>query len=178
MSLSFRPEYYCATFDCLSAAFLSSIGVKGVVLDIDNTLEPYENPLPGDRVTRWLDSLAQFGIKTAIVSNNNKERVELFNSELKMPAYYKAAKPFKKNVLRALADMSVSKDEAILIGDQVFTDVWAAHNSGLRAALVPPIKDKTDPFTKFKRLLERPFLKNVKMQTSVLYPEKSGGDFN
>jgi predicted HAD superfamily phosphohydrolase YqeG len=44
------------------------------------------------------------------------------------------------------------------MGDQVFTDVWAAHNAGIKAILVPPIKDKTDPFTKFKRLLEKPFL--------------------
>jgi predicted HAD superfamily phosphohydrolase YqeG len=89
-----------------------------------------------------------------------------------MPAYYKAAKPFKKNVLRALSDMGVKREEAILIGDQVFTDVWAAHNSGIRAALVPPIKDKTDPLTKFKRLLERPILKNMNMQATVLYPDK------
>lgn len=172
MSLSFKPEYYCRSFDCLSAEFLLSIGIKGVVLDIDNTLEPYENPMPGEKVVAWLDSLYRIGIKTAIVSNNNKGRVELFNSKLSMPAYYKAAKPFKKNVLRALSDMGVKREEAILIGDQVFTDVWAAHNSGIRAALVPPIKDKTDPLTKFKRLLERPILKNMNMQATVLYPDK------
>ena len=45
------------------------------------------------------------------------------------------------------------------MGDQIFTDVLAARLAGVRAALVPPIKDKTDLFTKFKRLLEKPILK-------------------
>ena len=76
-----------------------------------------------------------------------------------MPAYYKAKKPFSKNLKRALSDLSVEKNEAIFIGDQIFTDVLAARFFGIRAILVPPIKDKTDPFTRFKRLLERPILK-------------------
>ena len=99
------------------------------------------------------------GIKTAIVSNNNKERVELFNSKLSMPAYYKAGKPFKKNVIKAMEDIGVCKENAIFIGDQILTDVWAAHNAGIRAILVSPIKDKTDLLTKFKRILEIPLKK-------------------
>ena len=47
----------------------------------------------------------------------------------------------------------------ILMGDQVFTDVWAARNAGIKAALVPPINDKKDILTKFKRLLEKPVLR-------------------
>ena len=162
MFKKFTPEYYFETFDCACAEFLLSIGIKGVILDIDNTLEPYENPVPGERVLCWLDSLDKAGIKTAIVSNNGRERVELFNKELRMPAYYKAAKPFKKNILRALSDIGVSTDNAIMLGDQVFTDVLAAHNAGIRAILVPPIRDKQDILTRFKRLLERTIIKKLK----------------
>ena len=46
-----------------------------------------------------------------------------------------------------------------MMGDQILTDVWAARNAGIRAILVPPIKDKRDPFTRFKRLLEKPIMK-------------------
>ena len=162
MALKFVPEYYFKTFNEASADFLTSIGVKGIVLDVDNTLEPYENPLPGDHVKQWLTELKEQGISAAIVSNNGGERINLFNSELGLPAYYKAKKPFKKNVLNAMKDMGTDKSNTILMGDQVFTDVWAAHNTGIRAILVPPIKDKTDVFTKFKRLLEKPILKKYK----------------
>ncbi len=157
--MSLVPDYRFTVFTEASAEFLSSIGVKGIVLDIDNTLEPYEHPDPGEHVVRWLGELKALGIAAAIVSNNGVERVERFNKELGLPAYFKAKKPFKKNVLRALSDMGVSKDEAILMGDQVFTDVWAARSAGIRAILVPPINDKRDVFTRFKRLLEKPILK-------------------
>ena len=159
MKFTFVPEYYFDTFDKASAEFLLSIGVKGIVLDVDNTLEPYENPTPGDHVVAWLESLRENGISAAIVSNNGGERINLFNKDLGLPAYYKAKKPFKKNVLNAMADMGTDKSNTILMGDQVFTDVWAAHNAKIRAILVPPIKDKRDIFTRFKRLLERPVLK-------------------
>lgn len=159
MKFTFVPEYRFETFDMASAEFLSSRGIKGIILDIDNTLEPYEHPLPGEHVIEWLRSLSESGIKAAIVSNNGKERVDLFNKDLGLPAYYKAKKPFKKNLLRAMGDMGTQPEETALMGDQVFTDVWAAHNAKIAAILVPPINDKRDLFTKFKRLLERPVIK-------------------
>ena len=160
--LKLTPDYYFDKFSDASVDFLLSIGVKGVLMDVDNTLEPYENPTPGENVKAWINALRSAGIGCAIVSNNNGERIRLFNSELSLPAYYRAKKPFSKNLKRALSDLSVEKGEAIFIGDQIFTDVLAARFYGIRAILVPPIKDKTDPFTRFKRLLERPILKRYK----------------
>lgn len=159
MKFTFVPDYRFNIFSEATAEFLSSIGIKGIILDIDNTLEPYENAIPGEHVLAWFDSLKSCGIKAAFVSNNNKARVELFNKELQFPAYYKAKKPFKKNLYRAMSDMGTDTSNTILMGDQVFTDVWAAHNAKIRAILVPPIKDKTDIFTKFKRLLEKGVIK-------------------
>ena len=153
------PEYRFDTFDMASAEFLTSIGVKGIILDIDNTLEPYEHPTPGEHVVAWLESLHAAGIRTAIVSNNNRERVELFNKELSMPAYAKAGKPFKKYLLRAMVEIGTEKENTIFIGDQILTDVWAAHNAGIRAILVPPINDKKDALTRLKRVVEKSILK-------------------
>ena len=167
MKFTFVPEYRFDTFDMADAEFLRSIGVRGIILDIDNTLEPYENATPGEHVTAWLKSLSDNGIRAAIVSNNGKERVELFNKQLSLPAYYKAKKPFKKNLLRAMADINTLPEETALMGDQVFTDVWAAHNAKIRAILVPPIKDKRDAFTRFKRLLEKPVIKKYEKRKNL-----------
>ena len=167
MKFTFVPEYRFETFDLASAEFLLEIGVKGIILDIDNTLEPYENSDPGEHVVSWLESLKRCGIKAAIVSNNGRERVERFNKNLSLPAYYKAKKPFKRNLLRAMQDMNTDTSSTVLMGDQVFTDVWAAHNAGIRAILVPPINDKRDIFTKFKRLLEKPILKKYERKNRV-----------
>ena len=159
MSLNFVPDYRFETFLGASAVFLRSIGVRGLVLDVDNTLEPYENPLPGEHVKQWINELREAGISCAIVSNNHGDRIELFNSELGLPCFCNAKKPFAKSVRLALAEIGVDVSEAAMMGDQVFTDVWAAHNAGIRAILVPPINDKRDILTRFKRLCERPILR-------------------
>ena len=57
MGFSLVPDYLFDTFDSVSAEFLVSIGVRGVLLDIDNTLEPYENPVPGEHVISWFSAL-------------------------------------------------------------------------------------------------------------------------
>ena len=162
MKFTLVPEFKFEKFNDITPEFLSSLGIKGVLLDIDNTLEPYEHALPGEHVLTWLKSLSDSGISTAIVSNNNRERVETFNKDIGMPAYAKAAKPFKKNLLSAMSDIGTTPQNTAFIGDQILTDVWAAHNAGIIAILVPPINDKRDIFTRFKRLLERPILRKYK----------------
>ena len=162
MRFTLVPDYYFETFDKADAKFLSSIGIKAILLDVDNTLEPYENPIPTEKVTGWFESLKKEGISAAIVSNNNRERIELFNKDLGLIAFYKAKKPFKKRLNTAMNNLGVTPEETIFMGDQIFTDVWAARNAKIRAILVPPIKDKTDIFTKFKRLLEKPILKRYR----------------
>lgn len=159
MSLNFIPDYYFADFLKADVEFLVSIGVKGIVLDVDNTLEPYEHSLPGEHVIKWVESLKSNGISLSIVSNNNSERIDRFNKDLGLFAISKAKKPFKKNVLRAIESMGTDIINTVLMGDQIFTDIWAAHNAGIRGILVPPINDRKDLLTRIKRKLEKPFMR-------------------
>ena len=156
MKFTLVPEYKFETFDMVTAEFLLSIGVRGVLLDVDNTLEPYEHPTPGEHVLAWLASLNAAGIKTAIISNNGPERVELFNKEIGMPAYPKAGKPFARKLKLAMRELGTDTTNTIFLGDQILTDVWAAHNAGIRAILVPPINDRRDLLTRAKRIIEIP----------------------
>lgn len=155
----FAPDYYFETYQGASVEFLRSQGIRALVLDIDNTLEPYENPVPGEAVRAWFLALSDAGISAAFVSNNGRERVELFNESLGFIAYYKSKKPFAGKIKRVMKQLGVKKEETLFMGDQIFTDVLAARFAGIRAALVPPIKDKTDALTRFKRWLERPIMK-------------------
>ena len=159
MKLSLVPDFRFEKFSDASLDFLMDLGVKGVILDIDNTLEPYENPMPSSKVKEWLHALNENGIRTAFVSNNNKERVSIFNKELNMPAFPKAKKPFPKKLKKAMMMIGSDKTNTVIMGDQVFTDVLAGRMAGIRTILVPPIKDKRDLLTRFKRLLEKPILK-------------------
>ena len=153
------PDRHFATYRDVTPALLAADGVRALLLDIDNTLAPYEVAEPDDALRAWFDALAEAGIRVALVSNNHRERVELFNRTLALPAYPDAHKPLRRTVRMALDELGVLPSEAAFMGDQLFTDVLAGKNLGMRAYTVPPIRDKRDPFTRFKRLLERPFMR-------------------
>ena len=151
------PDRCFATYRDLTPAILKEDGIRAILLDIDNTLAPYEQPEPDEAIRAWLTALAAAGIGVAFVSNNNEARVSLFNRTLGLPAYPHAKKPLRSGVSKALAALGADPAETALMGDQIFTDVGAARASHLsRAYTVPPIRDKRDLFTRFKRLCERP----------------------
>ena len=160
MKKLFSPDYILKSYSELTPEFLSSLGFDALVLDIDNTLLPYEIALPTDELLSWFRTMDDAKIKIAFVSNNNKQRVELFNSSIQYTAFYKSKKPLLKTMKKALAVMGASPEKTALMGDQIFTDVFAGKRMGFVTFLVPPIKDKTDAFTRAKRFFEKPIIKN------------------
>ncbi len=155
----FTPTYMFGSYREVTPEFLLSIGVRALLIDIDNTLAPYEQPDPDDHIRSWFDALHQNGIKTALVSNNHAPRVERFNAELGLDAYPDSGKPKKKTLLLAMERLGVAKSETAVLGDQLLTDAYAGKHIGLPAIIVPPIKDKTNAFFRFKRWCERPFIR-------------------
>ncbi len=168
MALSLKPDYMFRTFDEITPDFLASLGICAILADIDNTLAPYEQPEPDERIRAWIGSLAEAGIGIAFVSNNGRERVELFNRSLGVPAYWKSGKPFKKNLIKAMEALGGTRETTVMLGDQLLTDALAGHNLGVKAVLiVPPIKDKTSAFFRFKRLLEKPTVRRFKKKHGI-----------
>ena len=153
------PEYVFDTFDKVTPKFLSSIGISALLIDIDNTLAPYEQDEPDEKIIRWFDELKANGIKAALISNNHPPRVELFNKKLGLIAYADSQKPKSGTLLRAMKEMGSTPENTAGLGDQLLTDTLAAHNLDMISIIVPPIKDKTTLFFKSKRLIEKPFMR-------------------
>ena len=155
----FYPDYYFDDIYQAPAELFLENGIKGIIFDIDNTLAPYEMEKPDEKLTKYLYSLTDAGIKIAFVSNNHKERVEAFNI-FGCYGAYDAAKPACGAIKRAMKEMGTDKNTTALCGDQIFTDVFAGKRLGLFCVLVKPIKDKTTLFFRTKRFLEKPILKS------------------
>ena len=153
------PTYMFGHYWEVTPAFLREHGIRALLIDIDNTLAPYEQPLPDERIHGWFKELHENGIKAALVSNNHPPRVEEFNRSLGLPAYADSGKPGKKTLLIAMEALGVSFSETAMMGDQLLTDSYAGRHIGLPSIIVPPIKDKTNLFFRFKRLCERPFIR-------------------
>lgn len=143
---------------------LKEAGIKGVIFDIDNTLVPYDVAEPTKKVLDLFKMLQDMGFKITLVSNNTEDRVIKFNKQLKVFALHKAQKPLRKNFTRALALMGCKESEAIIVGDQIFTDIYGGNRAGLQTYLVSPISDKDEWQVKLKRHLEKYVLKKYKKQ--------------
>ena len=170
--MSLIPDKIFGSFDEVTVDFLKENGISALILDVDNTLIPYEEDVPRPAVLRWLRALADADIKVSFVTNNHKVRLERFNESLKLPAFANSFKPFLKNMRAAMRAMGSNKTNTANLGDQIFTDTWAGKRLGIRTFLVPPIKDKRDPFTRFKRLLEKPLLRAYHKKTDKKVIEK------
>ena len=151
----FYPDLYVKTVYDIDLFNLKEKGIKAFIFDIDNTLVTYDDPVPTELVMEYFKKLKEMGFKVYLVSNNNLERVKLFAEYAKLPYFARALKPRKKYLKIALTDMDVKPEETALVGDQLFTDVWAGTRMNMYAILVDPISDKEDSFVHFKRKIEK-----------------------
>ncbi len=160
--LSLVPDYVFDTYRDVSPEFLTSLGIKALLIDIDNTLAPYEQELPDENIIKWFEGLKAAGICSALISNNHPPRVKLFNSLLGLHAYADSGKPGGKALIQAMKDMDVDISVTAGLGDQLLTDTLAVHRLGMISIIVPPINDKRTLFFRFKRWLEKPFMRRYR----------------
>ena len=153
------PTYMFGSYREVKPEFLLSHGIRALLIDIDNTLAPYEQPDPDDHIRAWFDALKANGIRAALVSNNHAPRVDRFNQTLGLLAFSDSKKPRKKTLLLAMRELGAKPEETAALGDQLLTDAFGAKRLGLPAIIVPPIRDKRNLFFRFKRLCERPFIR-------------------
>lgn len=147
----------------ITPGFLKENGIKGIVFDIDNTLVPYKQSVPDDKVIGYFKSLTDAGISTGIISNARKERVERFAENLifsdsKIIALHKSGKPLKKSYRYFTGQFGIDASNMAIAGDQLFTDILGGNISGFYTLLVKPIAPEQESnFIKFKRRLEKIF---------------------
>jgi len=157
MSFPLVPQYSFRNITDVSPAFLDRLGIKFLMIDMDNTIASYGQRLPSDDVKRWAAEMKDFGVELFIVSNSsNKSRVERFAETFGIGFIMRAFKPSPRGLLRAMATSGYSADQSSLIGDQVFTDALSANLAGVVSMVVRPLRIK-NPLLALRYALEIPF---------------------
>lgn len=156
------PFAYSPDIFSIPDSFWASSGAKVVLSDLDNTLDPYSVKLPSPRVKELKDRLESLGIKLRIASNNHSKRVQDYASALGVEADCFLLKPFSHKLKKALRELGVEKTEAILVGDQISTDVIAGNGAGIRTILTEPLSPEEPTCTKINRLFDRPIRKKLR----------------
>lgn len=86
---------------------LRALSVKGLLLDVDNTLASHGHPDPLDGVTEWLALMRENGVALLLISNNREKRVHDFAARLRLPFVANACKPLPFRIRRAAKRMNL-----------------------------------------------------------------------
>jgi HAD superfamily phosphatase (TIGR01668 family) len=134
---------------------LAAWGIRGIIVDLDNTLVSYTEQTLAPEVAAWIAAALAADFRIVLLSNNFEERVAAIGSHLGVPTVSSALKPLPGGFLRARRALGTPRRQTVVIGDQLFTDVLGAKCAGLRAILTEPLVDRDFPLTRLLRALER-----------------------
>ncbi len=150
----YYPRGYAESVFAIDYAKLFEKGFRGVIFDIDNTLVHH-----GDASTSEVDELFArihaIGLKTLLLTNNDEERVKRFITNINTEYICDANKPDTSGYIKAVEKLGIKCSQAVVIGDQLFTDILGANRSNIAGILVKFIKLPTEKLIGKRRYLEK-----------------------
>lgn len=171
LKLFLPSEHVKSIFD-ITPQVLIDQGIKGIITDLDNTLVEWDRPSATPKLIEWFEEMKKHGILVTIVSNNNEKRVKSFSDPLKIPFIFQARKPMGRAFRRAIKEMNIQKEETVVIGDQLLTDVFGGNRNGFHTILVVPVAQSDGFFTKFNRKVERRILSVLRKKGMLDWEEQ------
>lgn len=161
MFLKYKPTWMLEAIYQITPEQLETHGVKAILADLDNTLIAWDNPNGTEELRLWLDTMAVAGIPVIVVSNNSHNRVEKALEALDLDFIPRALKPFPRGIHQAAKRLDLPKEQVLMVGDQIMTDIKAAHSAGVRSVLVKPVIATDSWKTQFNRFIERRIMKHL-----------------
>jgi len=157
MSFSLIPQYSFREITDITTDFLEQLGVKFLMLDLDNTIAAYDEHILSDNVKQWISNIQNNGVELFIISNSTRhKRVESHSGSIGAKFIMESYKPSPRSLLHAMEVSGFSPDTSALAGDQILTDTLAANRAGVISIIVRP-KRFTNPFLAIRYFFEIPF---------------------
>lgn len=150
----FKPKWWLKSVLDIDEKFIRENHLRGLILDLDNTLSMHGSPAAEQGVTEWLAQMRGMGMKMMVLSNNTKKRVAPLAKELGLDYISFGCKPLTVGVSRALRKMRLPRKSVALVGDQIFTDIIGGNLRGVNTVLVEPFHLEDKKSFKLKRKLE------------------------
>jgi len=170
------PDYVFKTIYDIPLEKLYEDGIRLILTDLDNTLISYAETLPHERLFEWKKKIEELGFEFILVSNSRKDRVDKFAKAFDIPYQKFSTKPLKRGIKRAMkkiATKKYDKNQVLLIGDQLMTDILGAKRCKIKAGLIYPVDKSSDiKATRLNRKMEQFFLKRIKKKMPDVYNEK------
>ncbi|WP_284140468.1 MULTISPECIES: YqeG family HAD IIIA-type phosphatase [unclassified Virgibacillus] len=167
----FLPNEHVKSIFDIDPASLKEKGIKGVITDLDNTLVAWDVRDATSEVVQWFKLLKDHGISVMIISNNNQDRVKIFAEPLDTPYVFSARKPLRRAFVTAAKEMGMKKEEIVVVGDQLLTDVLGGNLAGFYTILVVPIVQTDGMLTRVNRKIERRIMDYMRKKGKITWEE-------
>lgn len=164
----FIPFAHAQSIYEIDFEFFKRNGVKTLFVDLDNTLDSYKAKEPKERTINLVKGLRNAGITPVIISNNKAHRVCGYADKLGVEYLPSARKPFFKKIKAEIARRNLKNDDVMLVGDQMMTDVLAAHGAKIRVVLTEKVVKEDQWTTHINRILDRPIRRYHRKRNNLI----------
>lgn len=155
MARLLAPDEFAGRVTELRPEDLLARGIRGLIVDLDNTLCEWQSEvIPGD-IRAWLDEVRSAGVNVCLASNtHNRRRLRRVAESLGLDYVTGVMKPRRRCFSKALDHLGIPRESAAVVGDQIFTDVLGGKRSGIHTIMVSPIHRREFAGTKISRVFE------------------------
>ena len=115
--------------------------LKGLILDVDETLVPLRETQVSDELQQWLTPLREIAPIWLVSNNLSDNRIGRIANSLDLPYLLGAVKPSRRKLRQAIQAMGIPIPQVAMVGDRLFTDVLAGNRLGMFTILVEPMVD-------------------------------------
>ena len=168
----FRPRYTIDTIYHLDPKQLKKMGIKAVFSDLDNTLLAWNKADTAVEMDQLNERLAKDGIRLVVISNNNAERIGKVLNPYHISFIAKARKPLPIGINKELKALNLQKDQVLMVGDQLITDIQAGNLAGVATGLVKPLVETDKWNTRINRFFEKFIFFFLNLRKPVVFKEK------
>lgn len=155
-----RPDMYKKSLKDINFVELKKMGIKVVLLDVDNTILRYKSNEIDEDIIKLINAIkTQFNVILFSNSINNKPKKIGKNNNISFIA--PALKPIRKNFKKVLKEYKVTEEEVCIIGDQILTDIKGGNKVGIMTILIDPLSEKDGFFTGFNRRKEKRIMRKM-----------------
>ena len=130
-----------ATIFNLTSQTLQENNIEGLILDVDETLVPFNTKEASEELQQWIRKIGQTTPIWLVSNNISHTRIGNIAKAIDLPFISAARKPSRRKLREAAAAMNLPVEKVAMVGDRLFTDVLAGNRLGMFTILVEPMVD-------------------------------------